>query len=194
MPWIEYPGDVPGRPYAQIDLENSQVEGSDLQSVEIIPEMGKAVTYLLPNHDVSSIQDLLVLPNSQSCFLVRGAAKTLFEKLPDGEVAFVDAVIKARDGDFLEFKAVKPMIEKACTDLEASDIKWLVPGRFYTAWNSSVYYTEGCMGSCHVVREKFSKKLVVSDTLRQSLLEVASEYVDLIKPEKYMNLIRHSEF
>ena len=87
-----------------------------------------------------------------------------------------------------DFFFVRPLIEKECTDIENSSLRWIHKNvKLYSDFDQ-IRFLKGCMGLSNIVRDSYGRHVVVSDELKQVLDPVFDIDGLFVRPEDHISL------
>lgn len=163
------------------------VDGEDcpsssmLTSVEYISPDSSPVLFEFKNPP-KKFRDMKLLPTTTGVLLVDQTDPEFTSLFPRDQISQHRAIIKIGDEAIDKYCVVRPINFATCTDFELSDVDWIPVLKAYVTWRKIVYL-ENCLGSLQIARERHSRKLLVSDSLREKLIAFDSEGAFFEKPE-----------
>lgn len=174
--------DDPSMPFAEYDDENSPVDSSEVASEDVIDVSRGPARLRLGRRKQSLVYDIRILPAIAGCPLVDRMVAGRVSEICGDDVEFYPTVIASKSGPIEHFVFVRPKVRKPCTDLERSEITWLVENEHY-AFFDQIYYHADCLGTHDIVREAYNERVVISDRLKTALEEFGKTGTLFIRPE-----------
>jgi hypothetical protein len=135
---------------------------------------------------MSGIEGNEFLPNSGGNAVLNTHAQAVMASIVTGKLQFYPATICYKDGDITgKSSAARPLIKRKCVDLEKSGIlDWNTLLNSFYKWTKLVYLND-CLGNDHIVREANTRKVVVSDQLRNAMLPFVKHPGVFCRPQDY---------
>ncbi len=131
----------------------------------------------------ASIDGLHCLPNVERCPLIDAMLQEIVGRFADGDVQFMSVTVRAKDGDVTRYAYARPLNRIPCVDMEKSDITdWIVPGKDIL-FAPRVVFRPDCLGDRHMVRDSYTRHVLVSDVLKNALMATGDKGLFFTPPE-----------
>ncbi|PWW04458.1 hypothetical protein DFR52_1011156 [Hoeflea marina] len=124
------------------------------------------------------------LPNVIRTPLLDEPLSGIVSRFAGADVQYLPATVEARDGVTTRYRLARPLVHLPCLDPDRSDVSWVVPGES-VAMARHIEFRPGCLGDRHFVRDSYTHFTVVSEALKDALLETRDPGLFFIEPENY---------
>lgn len=152
------------------DLDNNAVYESDLMSPKRVKIQEETIVYyILKRGQISTLEPYDVYPNNANVPIVSNRLKNAIEMLCPHDVAFLKALITAKNNEYLDCWCLIPLIRRECVDTENSEVArwWSTGPKAAMTFDRAVLHS-GCMQGNHIVRDNvYRTTLFVSDELKK---------------------------
>ena len=190
MVWIWVNPDEDRVPvWADYDDRRSGLDGSEvLDGKRLPPDSGNAI-FCTEQFGSRKVRSLHCLPTTGSAPVIDEELRKIIVRVagPD-EVQFYPVSVDTVDGRVEGYSFVIPLNRITCTDLQKSVITaWTVPNKYAYGYRS-LRLLPNCLNGLAIARDDVTNVIVVSDALRDALVETKDKGLAFTWPEETRSL------
>lgn len=185
--WGTPDDDVLPKSWGMVDFKKSSFGEWRLRSIQPNTDYGEAIV----NFKRWSLEKLSKwhCPPAVAGLLISPALRQVVRRFADEEdLLFYPVNLVCKDGLNKDYQYLAPRHEVSCIDFDKSvpalDRHSYTLG--YISSGQKIYFRENCLGNRHIAWEaKLSMKIVVSEALKEAVLELNDPGIDFILPQNY---------